>query len=778
MKKYFRLFIFLLLFIFIGCDFSSRTYYKVEVYDANSKLIKVYTLYDGADMVNLPTVTKGDEIFLGWDYTDDGVPDEIPSKVTSNMTFVPVFKSEDSYTITFKNYDGTILEVAYFKKGETPAYSKATPVKDSTVDKDYTFIGWNPTLDIVSSDQEYAAQYKESDRLYTYNFYDEDGKLLLSNSGKYNTTITYPSDPSKKSDLEFNYIFMGWSIDSNDLVTNVTLLTQDYNFTPVFKKSYINYTIKFYQESVLLSSEEYHYGDTVNVPLMESVLKDGTYYGFVGWDVDDDGNCDEVTPVSKSVNYYALYTDSQLLFIHLDENLYAYYFEKGKEIDLSNFVAKKGYKYVWYLDSEYNNLLLDYTMPNGNLTLYGKLEVLFNLNNDVLEYSPSSKVSSREEFQVLYNYIVFNMITNYQVKLDYEFSDVNTELTYVNTNATIKDNYSLSTKYSPIFKDLTLEFTYQEKNIMSSTASYTQVVNVTCNEYTSTRDSSYQLYIDNVTKTYNVKNSEQLFYVLVHGYRPIIEDSSLKTLYAKMRNVLIEIVDDRMNDYEKATAIYEWIINEVTYDGITFEKVINGNSNVSQYHCFYLEGVFNDKLAVCDGISKAFASLCSMEGIPCVQISGVSKATNVNHAWNKILIGDNWYIVDATSGGTVVSNSFEVLTHKFLLIDEDEYSSYYKEEVNPDYDFYANGKYNFYSNKIISYNEKDYDLSCDNIEDMVELFKVFYNICASGESFELQLNFDYGLSVSDEIQEVIERIHDDHKFFLLHPVLPALEVIL
>ena len=318
-------------------------------------------------MVKIPTVSKGEEIFLGWDFTDDGVVDEIPEKVVRDMTLVPVFKEEGSIEITFKNYDGTILEVVYVRKGEKPTYSKAEPIRESTFDTDFTFDGWDKAITDATENTIYTAIYSSSDRLYTYNFYDKDGKLLLSKTGKYNDNIEYPSDQVKESDLEFSYKFLGWSIDNSETLSYVSKLDQDYNFYPVFKKSYIEYEIKFYDGSTLIDSKKYHYGDDVTEPLMHAKKVSETFYGFVGWDINSDGVKDEVAIVNGDCSYYAIYTDNQILFVNIGEDLYAGYLEAGKNIDLSQFISPKGYKYGWYLDSEFNTLLSNYVMPSGNL---------------------------------------------------------------------------------------------------------------------------------------------------------------------------------------------------------------------------------------------------------------------------------------------------------------------------------------------------------------------------------------------------------------------------
>ena len=68
-----------------------------------------------------------------------------------------------TYTVTWQNYDGTVLEtdtdVAY---GATPEYNGATPTRPNTTDYRYYYIGWDKTLAPVAGDVTYTAQFYET----------------------------------------------------------------------------------------------------------------------------------------------------------------------------------------------------------------------------------------------------------------------------------------------------------------------------------------------------------------------------------------------------------------------------------------------------------------------------------------------------------------------------------------------------------------------------------------------------------------------------------------
>ncbi|MBI9009204.1 MAG: hypothetical protein JEZ05_04160 [Tenericutes bacterium] len=64
------------------------------------------------------------------------------------------------YVITWKNYDGSILEIDNnVSYGSIPYYSGQTPVREETYDYRYIFIGWSPDIQNVTQNQVYTALF-------------------------------------------------------------------------------------------------------------------------------------------------------------------------------------------------------------------------------------------------------------------------------------------------------------------------------------------------------------------------------------------------------------------------------------------------------------------------------------------------------------------------------------------------------------------------------------------------------------------------------------------
>ena len=65
------------------------------------------------------------------------------------------------YTVTWKNYDGSVLAVTEnVPYGTTPVYDGATPEKAASDQNVYEFIGWDPEITAVNADVTYTAVFK------------------------------------------------------------------------------------------------------------------------------------------------------------------------------------------------------------------------------------------------------------------------------------------------------------------------------------------------------------------------------------------------------------------------------------------------------------------------------------------------------------------------------------------------------------------------------------------------------------------------------------------
>jgi hypothetical protein len=132
-----------------------------------------------------------------------------------------------SYTVTWENYDGTVLETDSVTYGSTPTYDGATPSKDGTDQYTYTFSGWSPSVVAVTSDATYIAQFSSAINSYTITWENYDGTVLETDSVAYGSTPTYDGEtPTKSGDAQYSYAFSGWSPAVTSVSGNQTYTAQ------------------------------------------------------------------------------------------------------------------------------------------------------------------------------------------------------------------------------------------------------------------------------------------------------------------------------------------------------------------------------------------------------------------------------------------------------------------------------------------------------------------------------------------------------------------------
>lgn len=104
-----------------------------------------------------------------------------------------------TYTITWKNQDGTILKIDECQAYVTPLYSGPTPQKAGEGDLVFVFSGWTPALVPAVSDQTYTALFASYgiDDLYDFQYSSEyDGYMLTGKSSMQSLNTTALSLPS------------------------------------------------------------------------------------------------------------------------------------------------------------------------------------------------------------------------------------------------------------------------------------------------------------------------------------------------------------------------------------------------------------------------------------------------------------------------------------------------------------------------------------------------------------------------------------------------------
>lgn len=361
-----------------------------------------------------------------------------------------------------------------------------------------------------------------------------------------------------------------------------------------------------------------------------------------------------------------------------------------------------------------------------------------------------------EELSLMFNCAVFNLEETLTCELKYGGIDFYSLLEKLVDDCDIPCSFAVNAQL--MYKNITFSFKYNE--IASQTTNklyYNQYGSLNYHPITPSRDDTYDDFeIEDSVYSYEVNDSEQLYYVLERGVKPIcVPSSKADIIYKEIKAVLREIINDDMNSLEKVKAIHDYLVMNITYDEELLQYAYNNSSDLKSYNGFYLEGVFIDKKAVCEGFSKAFTAMCNIEGIPCVSVVGYQtlNPNGVGHAWNKVYVNDSWYIVDVTSDGPIIDKKMECLSYKYFLIDEDSYKVKYT--GNTYKDIICNKRIDIYSMESFEYNDKTYDFIIDSQDEFAVIVLYFHKNAKDNSTISFKINFDCGSSAYDEFNKAL-----------------------
>ncbi len=387
-----------------------------------------------------------------------------------------------------------------------------------------------------------------------------------------------------------------------------------------------------------------------------------------------------------------------------------------------------------------------------------------DLPNEDLK-KPNKTISNLDDFIYVLDYLAFYRISDeiyFEIADDYAKTFYNPYQEYVKAykEADLADVYNCVFKddYYTKYQIISLKYSIS-KDIATNKPSYISNATILKNyDYKAT--GGFSLNMDNKEEI-DCETSEQLYYLVMNGYNPKPKDGSMAlVIYNKAKEVIHDNISDDMDDFEKIMAIYDYLTYEIYYDKST---AYSSSNYLVKEQAYYLEGVFLNKCAVCDGKAKAYALLLNMLGIKCYRQTG--KNGDADHAWNIVNYNDNWYVSCTTYGQPsefkLDDKNLIVPNHSMMLTSKDTPSNewgYIPEKhtniliSNTEYDIFSkigNGKY-----KISN----------------IEAFDILYNEIKNNDLKNKKIEFIYVGDFKEEFQnELIKYFDDSNNINILAP---------
>ncbi|MBQ6266713.1 MAG: InlB B-repeat-containing protein [Clostridia bacterium] len=392
---------------FNNASYSDTAYAGVSVVwvDGDGQTLQTDTVlygetptYSGAT----PTKTRTAQ----YSYTFTGWSPAV-GPVSEDTVFTAQFsETVNAYTITWVNYDGTVLETdTDVEYGDMPVYDGSEPERHA-FGYDYYFLCFTPDVTTVTGDQTYTAYFSELPDRYAVELHPVGGQINAGNLNNYTygTGAVLPTDVTKE-----HYAFGGWYTNAQyqgDPVTAIS--TTDYGRKDFYAKWIPDaFGITYYLDGGTVdpaNPTSYNY-DTESFMLRNPTRPGYSFDGWTGTGINGSSYYVEIPQGSTGDRaYYANWSPNNYFVVYDKNDAGATgtmdwqrltYDERPTELLPCTFAAPAGYHFIGWATSadgevvyDDEELVMNLTTENGGtVTLYAKwapntYTVHFDINND------------------------------------------------------------------------------------------------------------------------------------------------------------------------------------------------------------------------------------------------------------------------------------------------------------------------------------------------------------------------------------------------------------
>ena len=146
-------------------------------------------------------------------------------------------------------------------------------------------------------------------------------------------------------------------------------------------------------------------------------------------------------------------------------------------------------------------------------------------------------------------------------------------------------------------------------------------------------------------------DTENRILFVEYDFDPQVTAAKQEEILERVSQITGEIISDGMTDVEKEMAINTWLCENVVYDDAALEnaeKYSFTQIDEDFYDSFTAYGILTEGVGVCASYSASFKLLADAADLDSIVVTGYLDGS-VPHAWNKVKLEDDWYIVDSTN---------------------------------------------------------------------------------------------------------------------------------
>ena len=273
---------------------------------------------------------------------------------------------------------------------ETPSITLNNPSKEG-----YVFTGWtgtgleNKTKNVTiehgsTGNRNYVANYSTNN--YTIHFDTNGGSEIADIDKEYGEEVLKPANPTKSG-----YRFAGWYSDNEFTNSYIFTTMPNHDITLYAKWEVITYNITYYLNggTVNAANPGNYTVETPSITLNNPSKEGSVFTGWTGTGLEEKTKTVTIEHGSTGNRSYVANYSTNSHTIHFNSNGGSEIADIdkvfGEEVFKPANPTKSGYKFKgWYTDQECTNEYTFSTMPDYNIILYAKWEIIvYNITYDL-----------------------------------------------------------------------------------------------------------------------------------------------------------------------------------------------------------------------------------------------------------------------------------------------------------------------------------------------------------------------------------------------------------